>query len=118
VEAFGPGKSRERAVWARDESQCSFVDGEGRRCAERRSLTLEHRTPFALGGPATRANLCLHCSAHNLENVRQVFREPHIDDQSHFITTPASHIQLHVAPVSCDEIAAVTAWHLPIERVL
>jgi hypothetical protein len=66
-------------VWQRDNSQCTFVDGEGRRCAERRFLTLEHRTPFALGGPPTLENLCLLCAAHNLENARQVFGEPHIE---------------------------------------
>jgi hypothetical protein len=69
----------ERAVWERDNSQCTFVDGEGRRCAERRFLTLEHRTPFALGGPPTLENLCLLCTAHNLENARQVFGELHIE---------------------------------------
>jgi 5-methylcytosine-specific restriction endonuclease McrA len=69
----------ERAVWERDDSQCTFVDGEGRRCAERRFLTLEHRTPFALGGPPTLENLCLLCNAHNLEDARQVFGEPHIE---------------------------------------
>jgi hypothetical protein len=68
-----------RAVWERDNAQCTFVDGEGRRCPERRFLTLEHRTPFALGGPPTLENLCLLCNAHNLENARQVFGEPHIE---------------------------------------
>ena len=71
----------ERAVWERDNAQCTFVDGEGRRCAERRFLTIEHRTPFALGGPPTLENLCLLCSAHNLEGVRQVFGEPHIENK-------------------------------------
>ncbi|HKY36904.1 MAG TPA: hypothetical protein VJN18_13245, partial [Polyangiaceae bacterium] len=37
-----------RAVWERDQAQCTFIDGEGRRCAEQRFLTIEHRTPFAL----------------------------------------------------------------------
>jgi hypothetical protein len=69
----------ERAVWERDNSQCTFVAGEGRRCAERRFLTLEHRTPCALGGPPTLENLCLLCSAHNLESARQVFGAPHIE---------------------------------------
>ena len=69
----------ERAVWERDSSQCTFVDDVGRRCAERRFLTLEHRTPFALGGPPTIQNLCLLCAAHNLENARQVFGKPHIE---------------------------------------
>jgi hypothetical protein len=52
-----------RAVWERDASQCTFVDAEGRRCSERRFLTLEHRHPFALGGPPTVENICLLCSA-------------------------------------------------------
>jgi len=69
----------ERAVWERDQAQCTFVDYEGHRCAERRFLTIEHRTPFALDGPPTLENLCLLCRAHNLENARQVFGEPHIE---------------------------------------
>lgn len=68
-----------RAVWERDSAQCTFVDGEGRRCAERRFLTLEHRTPFALGGPPTLENLCLLCSAHNLESARQVFGAAYVE---------------------------------------
>lgn len=92
---FGAGKARkvrelkpgsrhvpvviQRAVWERDESQCTFVDGEGRRCAERRFLTLEHRTPFALGGQPTAENLCLLCGAHNLQSARQVFGAVHIE---------------------------------------
>jgi 5-methylcytosine-specific restriction endonuclease McrA len=92
---FGTGKARkvrklkpgsrhvpveiERAVWERDKAPCTFVDGEGRRCAERRFLTIEHRTPHARKGPPTLENLCLLCSAHNLENARQVFGESHIE---------------------------------------
>jgi hypothetical protein len=68
-----------RAVWERDGSQCTFVDGEGHRCAERRFLTLEHRTPFALGGRPTLENLCLLCGSHNLHNARQVFGESQIE---------------------------------------
>jgi 5-methylcytosine-specific restriction endonuclease McrA len=56
--------SVERAVWERDGSQCTHVDAEGHRCGERRFLTLEHRIPFALGGPPTLDNLCLLCRAH------------------------------------------------------
>jgi 5-methylcytosine-specific restriction endonuclease McrA len=67
-----------RAVWQRDNAQCTFVGSEGCRCAERRFLTIEHRTPFAFGGPPTLENLCLLCAAHNLERARQVFGEPHI----------------------------------------
>ena len=67
-----------RAVWERDNAQCTFVDNEGCRCAERRFLTIEHRTPFAFGGPPTLENLCLLCSAHNLESARRVFGDSHI----------------------------------------
>jgi len=70
-----------RAVWKRDNSQCTFVDGEGHRCAERLFLTIEHKTPFALSGPPTLENLCLLCSAHNLGNARQVFGESHIEEK-------------------------------------
>jgi hypothetical protein len=55
-----------RAVWERDQGQCAFMDAEGRRCSERRFLTLEHRHPFALGGPPTLENICLLCASRRL----------------------------------------------------
>src|SRR5262249_11292903 len=51
----------------------AFVDAEGRRCSERRFLTLEHRQPFALGGPPTIDNICLLCAGHHSFTARQVF---------------------------------------------
>lgn len=72
-----------RAVWERDGCQCTFIDGEGHRCPERRFLTLEHCRPFALGGPPTLENLCLLCGAHNLESARQVFGEAQIEAKIH-----------------------------------
>jgi len=70
-----------RGVWERDGGQCTFVDGKGRRCSERRFLTVEHRQPFALGGPPTLDNLCLLCRAHNLESARNVFGDRHIEEK-------------------------------------
>jgi hypothetical protein len=67
-----------RQVWERDEWQCSFVDARGRRCSERRFLTIEHRVPHALGGAPTVDNLCLLCAAHNAHTGRQVFGEEQI----------------------------------------
>jgi hypothetical protein len=67
-----------RQVWERDGSQCSFVDDQGRRCSERRFLTIEHRDPHALGGPPTVENLCLLCAPHNGHTARQVFGEEQI----------------------------------------
>jgi hypothetical protein len=65
-------------VWERDGGQCSFTDEQGRRCSERRFLTLEHRHPHALGGPATVENLCLLCAAHNAQSAREVFGEEYV----------------------------------------
>lgn len=93
----------ERAVWERDSSQCTFVDAEGRRCGERRFLTIEHRQPFALGGPSNVDNLCLLCSAHNLANAREVFGEQHIamkigETALSSIRMPAPGVGTAVAP--------------------
>jgi hypothetical protein len=52
-----------RVVWERDGAQCTFVDAEGRRCSERRLLTIEHRDPFAKGGLPSVEKLCLFVRA-------------------------------------------------------
>jgi hypothetical protein len=70
-----------RQVWERDGGQCTFEDAEGRRCTERRFITVEHRHPFALGGPPTLENLRLYCSAHNAYAARQVFGEAFIEQK-------------------------------------
>ena len=49
----------ERMVRERDGNQCTFTNAEGRRCQERRFLTLEHRIPFAFGGLPTVENLAV-----------------------------------------------------------
>ncbi len=69
----------ERAVRERDGGQCTFHDAEGRRCKERRFLTIEHRDPFAFGGPPTVENLCLLCAPQYAYRARQVFGEDFID---------------------------------------
>jgi hypothetical protein len=94
----------QRAVWERDGSQCTFVDSQGCRCAERRFLTLEHRTPFALGGPPTLENLCLLCSAHNLASARQVFGAQHseakIRERTQVARAGGTETQPEAQPVS------------------
>jgi hypothetical protein len=70
-----------RQVWERDGAQCSFVDAEGRRCKERRFLTLEHDQPFALSGQPTVENISLLCSAHNAHTARRVFGEAFIAEK-------------------------------------
>jgi len=71
----------ERAVRERDGNQRTFTDAQGRRCQERRFLALEHRIPFALGGPPTVENISLLCSGHNALAARQVFGEAFIADK-------------------------------------
>jgi hypothetical protein len=68
-----------RQVWERDGGQCTFVDGEGRRCSELRFTTIEHRFPFALGGTSLDVdNLCLLCGAHNHYTARQAYGTQYI----------------------------------------
>lgn len=103
--------SVERAVWERDGSQCTQVDADGHRCGERRFLTLEHRIPFALGGPPTLDNLCLLCRAHNLENARQVFGEAHVEAKIRASRQKPGNqaIDSRASPSSLDAAAKVQA---------
>jgi 5-methylcytosine-specific restriction endonuclease McrA len=104
-----PGRI-ERAVWERDGSQCTHIDAKGRRCGERRFLTIEHRIPFALGGPPTLDNLCLLCRAHNLENARQVFGEQHIEAKIGTGRREAvSNAESGIAPRPLDVVTKVRA---------
>jgi hypothetical protein len=54
----------ERAVWQRDQGQCSF-EGHARRCEERSFLEYHHLTPWIVGGAPSVENIALRCSAHN-----------------------------------------------------
>ncbi len=58
-----------RAVWARDQSCCSYVSSEGRRCTSRFALEIDHLRPVALGGKAGLSNLRLLCRAHNQQQA-------------------------------------------------
>jgi 5-methylcytosine-specific restriction endonuclease McrA len=54
-----------RAVWQRDNGQCAFVDGEGRRCSSTRSLEFHHVNNYGRGAEHDRAEIELRCRAHN-----------------------------------------------------
>jgi hypothetical protein len=71
------------------------VDAEGRRCSERRFVTIEHRQPFALGGSATLDNVCLLCACHNADSARAVFGERHIEDKIKARTQPMNGVHDH-----------------------
>ncbi|MFZ5890764.1 MAG: HNH endonuclease [Myxococcota bacterium] len=68
-----------RAVWQRDGGRCSFTDSQGRRCSERRFITMEHKLPFARGGAPTLENLCLLCSPHNSYTAELAFGANHVE---------------------------------------
>ena len=53
-----------RAVWLRDDGQCTFV-GPGGRCSERGRLEFHHRVPLGQGGATSVGNVALMCRNHN-----------------------------------------------------
>jgi hypothetical protein len=62
-----------RAVWLRDLGRCGFIGRGGHRCEERAFVEFHHREPYAVGGPATVANVELRCRRHNLHEARTFF---------------------------------------------
>jgi hypothetical protein len=68
-------KHLKRAIFKRDQGQCTYVAPNGVRCNERRYLQIDHIIPFALGGETTLSNLRLYCSCHNQYAARKVFGE-------------------------------------------
>ena len=67
-----PAELRE-LVFARADSRCQFVDGEGARCRERTGLQVDHVVPFGRRGPTVLRNLRLLCRSHNLWAAKQVY---------------------------------------------
>ena len=55
-----------RFVWERDQGQCTFESGDGRRCPERLGLQFHHDDPYGLGGDRSADNVRLLCRPHNL----------------------------------------------------
>jgi len=70
-----------RAVWERDEGQCTFIDADGNRCKERCFLEIDHRFPHAIGGAATVENCRLLCRCHNRLSSEMVFGRRKIDTE-------------------------------------
>jgi hypothetical protein len=67
------GRGIRREVYARDQGQCVYRDGRGKRCLERRGLHYHHRRPFAVGGDATVDNIELRCATHNALSAEEDF---------------------------------------------
>jgi hypothetical protein len=62
-----------RAVWQRDNGQCTFESESGRRCQARCNLHFDHVKEYARGGEATVANLRLRCRGHNQHTAEQTY---------------------------------------------
>jgi len=55
-----------RAVYARDQGRCTYVDRTGRRCCERNRLEFHHDgQPYGRGGDHQPSNIRLMCRVHN-----------------------------------------------------
>jgi len=77
-----------RAVWVRDGERCTFVAEDGRRCAERGFLEIDHVRPHADGGPASVQNCRILCKGHNLYEARQYFGRHEQEDVSESHSLP------------------------------
>jgi hypothetical protein len=62
-----------RAVWKRDNGQCTYTSESGRRCEARADLQYDHVTEFARGGEATVDNIRLRCPGHNQHTAEQTY---------------------------------------------
>jgi hypothetical protein len=62
-----------RAVWERDQGQCTFVGETGHRCCSRRFLEFDHVDPVARGGRASVERIRLRCRAHNQYEAERAF---------------------------------------------
>jgi 5-methylcytosine-specific restriction endonuclease McrA len=62
-----------RAVWERDQGQCTFVGPDGNRCPAQRYLEFDHINPVARGGRATVEKMRLRCHAHNQYEADRAF---------------------------------------------
>jgi hypothetical protein len=62
-----------RAIWQRDQGQCTFISASGHRCHARRLLEFDHVEPVARGGRSTVEGLRLRCRAHNQYEAERAF---------------------------------------------
>jgi len=72
-----------RAVWERDQGQCTFVSAAGHRCESRRFLEFDHIDPVARGGRATVEGMRLRCRAHNQYEAERMFGAGFMSQKRH-----------------------------------
>lgn len=101
-----------RAVWERDQGQCTFVSEVGHRCSARRFLEFDHIDPVARGGRATVDAMRLRCRAHNQLEAERVFGTGFMSEKRTDArrTAPARAPAPHAAaPVEAREGAPVSS---------
>jgi len=79
---YVPARVR-RAVWERDQGQCTFVSAAGHRCESRRFLEFDHIDPVARGGRATLEGMRLRCRAHNQYEAERTFGAGFMSQKRH-----------------------------------
>jgi hypothetical protein len=79
-----------RAVWIRDDAQCSFAGDGGRRCEARGFLEFHHLSPYGAGGAPSVENIALRCSAHNQYEADLFFAPIRADMSVHHATRPGT----------------------------
>ncbi len=68
-----------RAVVEREGLTCGFVSADGRRCAERAFLQVEHLEGFARTGVHDQDQMALRCAAHNLLSAERMYGREKMD---------------------------------------
>jgi 5-methylcytosine-specific restriction endonuclease McrA len=62
-----------RAVWERDQGQCTYVSKSGHRCGARKFVEFDHVQEVARGGEASIDGIRLLCHAHNQHQAERTF---------------------------------------------
>jgi hypothetical protein len=79
-----------RAVWARDEGQCTYSADGGRRCNATAFLEYHHVAPYITGGAPSIENIALRCRAHNQYEADRFFAPIRADMSAHHSTRPGT----------------------------
>ncbi|TMQ53373.1 MAG: hypothetical protein E6K73_01495 [Candidatus Eisenbacteria bacterium] len=92
-----------RAVWQRDQGQCTFVSPDGHRCGSRRFLEFDHVEPVARGGRATVEGLRLYCRLHNQYEAERTFGSEFMSAKREEARRAAAEAKARVAATGAEE---------------
>ena len=68
-----------RAVFMRDEEQCTYRSEQGERCPAKSLLQIDHIDARARGGSGELPNVRIRCYAHNMLHAEEDFGRAHIE---------------------------------------